>query len=125
MDETIYPFAKENKGTSGGEKEERGLFDPIHSQKEVPFSKRSRNNIQKKGKSKIRRLDMSRFAPPKAKRPTNLWALLPSTKSMETSTITTTTPSTAGPRVADTTTTRHLLAGCARDGDCHILFCPV
>ena len=36
--------------------------------------------MQKKDRSKVRKLDMSRFAPPKAKRPANLWVPLPYTK---------------------------------------------
>ena len=54
-------------------------------------SKRSRNNAQGKGKSKTRRLDMSNFTPYKAKMPSNLWALLPTTKTTSTLTIKATT----------------------------------
>ena len=86
-------------------KEERSLFHPNPNQftKRSSFSKRPRKNMQKKGKFKISRLDMAKFAPPKAERPANFLTLLPSTKSMETST--TTTTSIGGPRVSDTTTT--------------------
>ena len=54
-----------------------------------------------KGESKIRRLDMSRFAPPKVKRPTNLWVPLPSTKLV--TTVTTTMTRTDSPKITTTT----------------------
>ena len=97
----VFPsLLKKIKTYKEEKKEERSLFHPTPNPftKRSPFSKRPRitNN-------KIRRLDMSKIALLKAKRPANLWALLPSTKSMETST--TTTTSIVGPIIADTTTT--------------------
>ena len=76
---------------------------PIHLQKETPFPQGPEIMYKNKESPKIRRQDMAKFAPSKAKRPANLWALLPSTKSMETTT--TTTTRIADPRVTDTTTT--------------------
>ena len=78
--------------------------------------------MQKKEKSKIRRLDMSTFAPPKAKRPAKLWTPLPSTKSVETST--TTTTNIAGPRVVDTTTTMASTCGTCKRRGLPALFVP-
>ena len=52
---------------------------------------------------------MSRFTPPKAKRLTNLWAPLPSTKSMLT--VTTTTTRTVSPRI-DITTNPMMMSTC-------------
>ena len=50
-------------------RDEKSLFNlnPNPFTKRSPSSKRSRENKQNKGKSKVRKLDMSRFAPPKAK----------------------------------------------------------
>ena len=55
-------------------KDKKGLYhtNPTPFTKRNPFSKRSTENAQKKGKSKVRKLDMSSFAPPKEKRPANL-----------------------------------------------------
>ena len=69
--------------------------------KRSPFSKRSRENKQKMGKSKVRKLDTSRFAPPKAKMPANLWAPLPSAKATMITT-TNTMPTTARPKMNTT-----------------------
>ena len=82
MDEIIPILAEENGSIQGRKKRMRKAcsnWTQIHL-KRSPFCKRSRENTQKKAKSKVRKLDMSRFAPPKAKRPANLWAALPSPK---------------------------------------------
>ena len=63
-------------------------------------SKRSMDSAQRKGKSKVRRLDTRKFSASKAKRPTNLWAPLPSSKS--TMTTTTTMTKTTNSRIATT-----------------------
>ena len=91
----MQPFpslCKKIKALEEEKKGERSLFHPNpnkFSKKPAP-SNRSRHSAQRAGKSKVRRLDMSRFAPPKAKRPTNLWAPLPSSKSAMATTTTTT-----------------------------------
>ena len=80
------------------EKEERGLFQPNPNPftKRNPFPKRSRENKQKRGRSKVRKLDMSRFTQSKAKRSVNLWAPLPSAKATV-ATTTNATPTTTRP----------------------------
>ena len=57
--------------------------------------------MQKKGKPKTQRLDMSKFAPPEVKRPTNCGLHCLPPNHMETST--TTTTSIADPKVANIT----------------------
>ena len=52
--------------------------------------KRSRERSHKR--SKQRKLDVAHFAPPKAKRPAYLWAPLPATKPMKTTTMARNTP---------------------------------
>ena len=81
----------------------------------------SRNNVKKKGTSKIRRLDMAKFAPSKANWVGNVWALLPSTKSMGTSS--TITTSIAGPRVADTTIIMASICRMCKRWGLHCSFC--
>ena len=81
----LFPsLQKKIEAYKGEKREERSLFHPNLNPftKRSPFSKRSRNNVQKKGKSKNRRLNIAKFDPPKTKRPANLWVMLPSTKSM-------------------------------------------
>ena len=77
-------------------RDEKGLFHPNPNPftKRSPFQKRPRENKQKRGRSKVRKVDMSRFALPKAKRSVNLWALLPTARAMVTTT-TNTMPTTA------------------------------
>ena len=50
-------------------RDKKSLFypNPNSFTKGSPFGKRFRENRQKKGKSKVRRQDVSRFAPPKAR----------------------------------------------------------
>ena len=95
----------------------------IQLYKEAPFPKGPEIMCIKKGSPRLEGWTWLSSPPPKAKRPANLWALLPSTKSMKTST--TTTASIACPRVAGTTTIMASTAGCARYGDCPALLCPV
>ena len=81
------------------EKKKDGTKKPI--KKSTP-SRRSRNNTQEKGKSKTRRLDMSKFTLPKAKRLSNLWTPLPTTEATSTPTTNTTTRATS-PKIHNTT----------------------
>ena len=69
------PLQKKIKAYKVGKKDERGLFHPIPYPftKRSSFSKRSRNNMQKRGKSKIRRLDMSKFAHPRQRGQQTCW----------------------------------------------------
>ena len=118
-------FAKENRNISGGEKgwEKPVLSKPQSITKRSPFTKRSRNNVQKKEKSKIKRLDMAKFAPAKAKRLVNLQALLLSTKSSMTS-ATNTMTRTASPKMI-TTTNPLMTSTCRTCKRCQLpcLFC--
>ena len=84
--------------------------NPIKLMKEPALSKRSRNNPQEKGKSKTRRLDMSKFALLKAKRLSKPWTPLPTTKSTSTLTTNATTRTTR-PKI-DTTTNPMMTSTC-------------
>ena len=77
----------------------QSALTPSHLQ-ENPTTKRSWDRLN--GRRKQRKLDMGCFTPPKAKRPVNLWAPLPATKS---TTATTTTTGAANSRRAITTPT--------------------
>ena len=71
---------------------------------------RSWDNPQRKEKSRTRRLDMSKFALPKVKRPSNLWAPLPTIKATSPLTTNTTSRNTS-PKI-DTTTNPTITSTC-------------
>ena len=82
----MQPFpslCKKIKACEEEKKDEKSLFHPISGKfsKRSSPSRRFRDSVQRKEKSNARKPDMRRFAPPKMKRPTNLWAPLSSSKS--------------------------------------------
>ena len=107
------PLQKKIEAYKEEKKDKKSLFHPNPNPftKGRPFSKRSRENGQKKGNPKVRKLDVSRFSPPKAKRPANIWAPLSSTKVTMTTTINTMTR-TASPKM--NTNTNPLMTSACR-----------
>ena len=67
-----------------------------------PLSKELQREQAEMGRSKDRKLDVSRFVPPKAKRPAYLWTPLPSAKATV-ATTTNATPTTASHKMSTTT----------------------
>ena len=89
------------------------LPNPSSSQKSIP-NKRSRERCNRR--SNWRKLDMGCFSPPKVRRPANLWAPLPATKSTTTAKTTTTMTMANNTRIAITSPTMSSTCRCARDG---------
>ena len=97
----MKPFPSLQKKIKAFEEEKKDKNNPF-CPNPIQFTKKNLRNKRSRersnGRRKQRKLDMGHFAPPKAKRPANLWAPLPTTK-YRTTTTTTMTMAT-NPRMA-------------------------
>ena len=89
----MKPFLSLQKKIEAYEEEKKDKNSPFHPNP-IQFTKTNlsakRSRERSNGRRKQRKLDMGCSTPPKAKRPANMWALLPATKSATATTTTTT-----------------------------------